>query len=105
MRLAALLLEVAGGLIALLSVALVFVIVADRSVYPQLGISTLIAVAVIVLGGLAYRSSQTRIAGILMVLLSGVALLLGLFSEVFRLPPVLFGMVLSLAGGILTLLR
>jgi hypothetical protein len=105
MRLVAVLLSLAGGLLALLSVALVFFVVAEPSVYPQLGISALIAVAIIVIGIVAYASGQTRITGALPVLLSGLGLVLGFFSEVFGLRPLLVGYVLSLVGGILTLLR
>ena len=105
MRLAAFLLALAGGLIALCVVALIFFVVADQRVYLQLGISALIAIAVIILAVVAFTTGQTRIAGIGLVLLSGIALVLGFFSEVFGLRPLLVGWALSLVGGILTLLR
>jgi hypothetical protein len=105
MRVAALVLSLAGGLIALLASMLVLVVVADKSVQPQLGISALIAVAIIVLAVVAFISGQTRVTGVALVLLSGIALALGFFSEVFVLAPLLVGYGLSLAGGILALLR
>jgi hypothetical protein len=108
MRLAAFLLTILGGVIALVAAGAVLLIVADQSVQVPLSLAALFGLAIIVLALLArkgsYASSGTRNAVLVLVLLSAVALVLGIFSPVFALRPLLVGYGLSLIGGVITLL-
>jgi hypothetical protein len=104
MRVAGLILALAGGLIALVAVALVFFVVADSSVYGQLGIGALFAVAAILVAAVGLGFRHTLTAGIGLIVLSGAALVLGFFSQVLALRPLQLGFALSLVGGILALL-
>jgi hypothetical protein len=103
MRLTAFLLALAGGVLALATVVVLFLIVTGGGLAGQLGLAALIALAIIALAGVEYGSRHTRTAGVALVVLSIIALALSFFSAVFVLRPLLFSYGLSLIGGMLAL--
>jgi hypothetical protein len=103
MKLAAFLLAIAGGLIALIMLLLVFVIVADDSVRPRMVVAGLLAIGIIVAAVYGLSSKQTRNAGIALVVLSVLAIVFDLIPGVLVIYPLLFAYGLGVIGGFLAL--